>query len=295
MFQDLLVPLLHLLHLRQCQPVLGLLLLLCLTTFRHLPVCRMLLLLPDTVYCGCPSTVSCCCPGTISCCCPGTSFTDCFCLGTSCITWHCTIICCSLLRITSGTNSCCCSCINFNNCDKVSQQYSQVPLDGTIFYDPDHCAFSAVPSSYRVDLADDKWRFAMEAKFHALQARNTWTLVPKPPGQNVISCKWVFRVKENSDGSIDKLKAQLVARSFTQQYGIDYMETFSPVVKPTTVRLVLSLAVFRGWDIRQIDISNAFLHVFLDESAYMQQPPGFQDPSRLHHVCKLSKAIYGLK
>jgi hypothetical protein len=78
----------------------------------------------------------------------------------------------------------------------------RVPSDGTIFYDPNHCAFSAVPSSYHVALADDKWWSAMEAGFHALQANNTWTLVPKPPDQNVISCKWVFRVKENSDGSI---------------------------------------------------------------------------------------------
>jgi hypothetical protein len=84
----------------------------------------------------------------------------------------------------------------------------------------------------------------------ALQANNPWTLVPKPPGQNVISCKWGFRIKENSDGSLDKLKARLIARGFTQQYGIDCMETFSPVVKPATIRLVLSLAVSKGWDIR---------------------------------------------
>jgi hypothetical protein len=135
----------------------------------------------------------------------------------------------------------------------------------------------------------------MEAEFHALQANNTWTLVPKPPSQNVISCKWVFSVKENYDGSIDKLKARLVARGFTQQYGINYMETFSRVVKPATMCLVLSLAVSRGWDIHQIDISNVFLHGFLDESAYMQQPLDFQDPSWPHHICKFSKAIYGLK
>jgi hypothetical protein len=165
----------------------------------------------------------------------------------------------------------------------------------TILYGPNHCAFSTVPSSYRVALVDDKWRAAMEAKFCALQANNTWTLVPKPPDQNVISCKWVFRIKENSDGSLNKLKARLIAHGFTQQYGIDYMETFSPIVKPATVCLVLSLVDSKGWDIRQIDISNAFLHGVLDENAYMQQPPGFQDPSWPHHVCKLSKAIYGLK
>lgn len=135
----------------------------------------------------------------------------------------------------------------------------------------------------------------MEAEFSALQHNDTWSLVPKPPGQNIISCKWVFKVKENPDGTVDKYKARLVARGFTQQYGIDYLEMFSPVVKPATVRLVLSVAISKGWDLRQIDISNAFLHGVLSEDAYMQQPPGFQDPSRPHFVCKLNKAIYGLK
>ena len=86
----------------------------------------------------------------------------------------------------------------------------------------------------------------MESEFTALQQNATWTLVPKPPGQNIISCKWVFKIKENPDGSIDKYKARLVARGLSQQYGIDYLETFSPVVKPATVRLVLSLAVSKG-------------------------------------------------
>jgi hypothetical protein len=104
-----------------------------------------------------------------------------------------------------------------------------------------------------------------------------------------------FRVKENAYGSIDKLKAHLVARGFTQQYGIDYMERFNPVVKPATVCLVLSLAISRGWGIHQIGINNAFLHGFLDESAYLQQPLRFEDPSQPHYVCKLKKALYGLK
>jgi hypothetical protein len=82
-----------------------------------------------------------------------------------------------------------------------------VPSNGTILYDPDHCAFSVTSSSHRATLADDKWRSAMEAEFNALQANNTWTLVLKPSGQNIFSCKWVFRVKENYDGSIDKFKA----------------------------------------------------------------------------------------
>ena len=93
----------------------------------------------------------------------------------------------------------------------------------------------------------------------------------------------------------DKHKDHLVARGFTQQYGIDYHDTFSPVVKPVTVRLVLSLAVSRGWCLHQIDVSNAFLHGFLDETVYMQQPLGFEDSQYPRHVCKLQRALYGLK
>jgi histone deacetylase 1/2 len=121
------------------------------------------------------------------------------------------------------------------------------------------------------------------------------TIVPRPAGTNIVSCKWIFKIKQHSDGSLDKYKARLVARGFTQQYGIDYSDTFSPVVKPATVRLVLTLAVSRGWFLRQVDVSNAFLHGFLDEDVYMHQPPGFEDATHPSFVCKLQKSIYGLK
>jgi hypothetical protein len=169
--------------------------------------------------------------------------------------------------------------------------------DGTIRYNPSSQNFglSAVPMNYHHALANEKWRLAMDAEYTALMQNGTWSLVPKPSGHNIISCKWVFRIKEHADGSVDKYKARLVARGFTQQHGIDYFETFSPVVKMSTVRLVLSIAISRQWDIRQLDISNAFLHGVLNEDVYMHQPPGFQDPSKPGFVCKLHKAIYGLK
>ncbi|GKD64818.1 retrotransposon protein, putative, ty1-copia subclass, partial [Tanacetum coccineum] len=121
------------------------------------------------------------------------------------------------------------------------------------------------------------WRAAMESEFDALNKNHTWALVPRPKGVNIVGFKWVFKLKQNPDGSTDKYKARLVARGFTQQYGIDYQDTFSPVVKPATIRLVLLLAVSRGWHLRQIDVNNAFLHGFFKEEVYMHQPPGFED------------------
>ena len=138
--------------------------------------------------------------------------------------------------------------------------------------------FSAAgePNSVEEALADPKWRQAMEVEIQALDKNRTWHLVPGKSGQNIIDCKWVFKIKRKADGSIDRYKARLVAKGFKQRYGIDYEDTFSPVVKIATVRLVLSIAVSRGWCLKQLDVQNAFLHGVLEEEVYMKQPPGFQ-------------------
>lgn len=150
------------------------------------------------------------------------------------------------------------------------------------------------PTSVRQALATPHWFQAMKDEFQALLKNQTWDLVPASSARKPIGCKWVFRVKENTDGSINKFKARLVAKGFHQKAGSDFTETFSPVVKPVTVRIVLTLAVTNRWPIQQIDVNNAFLNGTLEEEVYMQQPPGFEAADKTL-VCKLNKAIYGLK
>ena len=151
------------------------------------------------------------------------------------------------------------------------------------------------PFSYKVASQYPQWTKAMDEEFSALQRQNTWSLVLATPGINLVGCKWVYKLKLHSDGSIAWYKARLVAKGFHQQPGIDYTETFSPVVKPATVRLILTIVVSFRWSLRQLDISNAFLHGFLKEEVFMQQPPGYVDSQFPSHVCKLHKSLYGLK
>ncbi|KAJ0860505.1 putative RNA-directed DNA polymerase [Helianthus annuus] len=117
--------------------------------------------------------------------------------------------------------------------------------------------------------------------------------VPSPPMS--LAQNGFFRIKYHSDGSLDRHKARLVAQGFTQISGLDFNHTFSPVVKASTTRIVLSLAVINRWTLRQLDVNNAFLNGHLSETVYMEQPPGFIDPQFPTHVCKLNKALYGLK
>uniref|UniRef100_A0ACD5XT30 Uncharacterized protein n=1 Tax=Avena sativa TaxID=4498 RepID=A0ACD5XT30_AVESA len=151
------------------------------------------------------------------------------------------------------------------------------------------------PANLQLALADPHWKHAMDEEFEALIKNQTWRLVPPHGGQNLIDCRWVYKIKRKADGSIDRYKARLVAKGFKQRYGIDYEDTFSPVVKIATVRLVLTIAVSRGWSLRQLDVKNAFLHGVLEEEVYMRQPPGYEDRKKPDFICKLDKALYGLK
>jgi hypothetical protein len=138
------------------------------------------------------------------------------------------------------------------------------------------------------------WREAMQAEITAPEENHTWTLVDLPSHRTPIGCKWVYKVKFKSDGQIERYKACLVAKGYTQSEGIDYLETFSLVAKLTTARLFLALATAKGWHLHQLDVNNAFLHGTLDEEVYMKLPPGFSSQGE-SKVYKLNKFLYGLK
>lgn len=122
-----------------------------------------------------------------------------------------------------------------------------------------------------------------------------WQLIPRLPSMNVVGSKWVFKTKLTADGTVERFKARLVAKGYNQIEGVDFEETFSPVVKATTIRIVLSIATTLRWEIKELDVKNAFLHGDLKETVFMEQPPGFKDPIFPNHVCLLKKAHYGLK
>jgi hypothetical protein len=165
--------------------------------------------------------------------------------------------------------------------------------DGTVCYA--YTATSGEPYTVKEALSSPSWKVVMIDEYNALLCNKTWHLVPPVSGRNMIDCKWVYKLKYKADGSVDHHKAHLVAKGFKQRLGIDYDDTFSPMIKPATMRLVLSLAVSQGWVLYQLDVQNAFLHDILEEEVYMKQPPEFVDPNFPTYHYKLDKALYGLK
>jgi len=118
----------------------------------------------------------------------------------------------------------------------------------------------------------------MDAELHALDRNQTWALVPLPFGIKPIGCHWVYKLNHKPDGTIDRFKAQLVAKGFTQTEGFDYFETYFPIVKLTIVRILLALATTSDWFIHQLDVDNVVLHGHLHAEIYMKSPPGFSLP-----------------
>ncbi|KAM2568815.1 hypothetical protein TB2_009006 [Malus domestica] len=134
----------------------------------------------------------------------------------------------------------------------------------------------------------------MTDELHALEQNKTWSLVQLPPGKKVVGSRWIYKIKFKYDGSIERHKARLVARGFTQTFRVNYKETFAPMAKMNLVRVLLSVVVNYGWSLYQMDVKNSFLHEVLQEEVYLQPPPGYNG-LKDNMMCKLHKAIYGLK
>jgi len=139
------------------------------------------------------------------------------------------------------------------------------------------------------------WQEAMKAEYDSLIKNNVFKLVALPEGRYVVDNKWVFKIKCNSDGSVQRYKARLVAKGFSQQPGVDFTETYSPVTRLTSVRAVLTIANQLDMEIHQMDVQTAFLNGNLEEEIYMKQPSGFIQKGKENLVCKLEKGLYGLK
>ena len=150
------------------------------------------------------------------------------------------------------------------------------------------------PKHYNQAKHNPHWIQAMHKEIEALEANETWVLTPLPEGKRAIGSKWVYKTKLNPDGSIERYKARLVAIGYQQIEGQDFTQTFAPVAKLATVRVLVAVAVARNWPLCQLDVNNAFLHGFLDEEVYMVPPAGYNKAGH-NEVCKLKKSIYGLK
>ncbi|CAH9068461.1 unnamed protein product, partial [Cuscuta epithymum] len=143
-------------------------------------------------------------------------------------------------------------------------------------------------------MTDAGWRAAMQTEIRALENNQTWVLESLPAGKKARGCKWVYKIKHRSDGTIERLKARLVVFGNHQEEGIDYTETFASVAKMVTVRTFLAVAAAKNWELHQMDVHNAFLHGDMNEEVYMKPPPGFY-PTQPGVVCRLKKSLYGLQ
>ena len=152
-----------------------------------------------------------------------------------------------------------------------------------------------LPKTVHETLSHLDWKQAIVEEMVALHSTGTWDLVTLLISKSPVGCYWVYTVKIDPDGGVDRLMARLVAKGYTQIYDFDYYDTFSPIAKMTSIRILFSMATMRSWLLYQLDINNAFLHGDLAEEVYMEQPPGFVAQEESSLVCRLRCSLYGLK
>ncbi|KAH9717278.1 hypothetical protein KPL71_021758 [Citrus sinensis] len=161
----------------------------------------------------------------------------------------------------------------------------------------EHAAFISQiePKSFADAENDESWIMAMQEELNQFERNNVWELVPNPEHQSIIGTKWVFRNKMDESGVVVRNKARLVAQGYNQEEGIDFDETFAPVARLESIRMLLAYACHKDFILYQMDVKSAFLNGYIMEEVYVKQPPGFENEKFPDHVYKLSKALYGLK
>ena len=165
-------------------------------------------------------------------------------------------------------------------------------------FGPDFISFMTIgePQTYKEAITSPEalsWKEAINSEVESILQNHTWELVYLPPGSKPIGCKWIFKRKLKADGSVDKYKARLVG--YRQKEGLDYFDTYSPVSRITSIRMLIAIASLNNMEIHQMDVKTAFLNGELDEEIYMEQPEGFVVQGQENKVCKLVKSLYGLK
>jgi hypothetical protein len=180
---------------------------------------------------------------------------------------------------------------------RTRSQFFEAPtaLDATEKLFPIHFYMSLAsdPHSYTEAMGNPFWEAAMDEEYSALMENQTWDLVPLPKGRKLVRCRWIFQKNMAENGEISKYKSRLVAKGYSQVHGIDYTETFAPVAKMDSIRLVLAIAASRHWEVHHMDVKSDFIHGDMKEEIYMEQPQGYVHDSSL--VCRLKKSLYGLK
>ena len=172
------------------------------------------------------------------------------------------------------------------------------PVDYYGFPPQAHLVIHDEPTTHREATSSQdsaKWNEAMGRELDSLKNNNVWDLTTLPAGKKAIGSKWVYKVKTNSDGSIERYKARLVAKGFNQKFGSDYDETFCPVVRLESLRNLIALSAKHKLQLHHVDVHTAFLNGTLQEEVYMEQPVGYVRKGEEHLVCRLKKSIYGLK
>jgi hypothetical protein len=151
------------------------------------------------------------------------------------------------------------------------------------------------PTWFEQAIQMKEWADAMTEEYQSIIKNDVWKIVPRPKSKDVVSSKWLFKIKHVVDGSIEKYKARFVARGFSQKEGIDYEETFAPVARYTSIRTIIALAAKMKWKMHQMDVKTTFLNGVIEEEVYIEKPQGFEVEDRKSHVCRLKKALYELK